>query len=208
MDDFAVLGKVWHEAFRAGSHDVVVFDGPATGHLRQTLAVPAAVLRTTSRGPLARDARAVLESLHDPKGTQAVLVGWPELWPLTELSELGSALRTELGLNIGCVVVNGVHDPELLGLAGLDPSRFEDRALAEVVERVLWSARIAERHHEILTSWQESTAAEECAAGCLVRIPWWWDGLENRSDLDRLLTSLEAEHLRDRPDDPDQRLTT
>jgi anion-transporting ArsA/GET3 family ATPase len=120
LDDFAILGKVWHESVRAHTYDAIIFDGPATGHLRYTLGIPQAILRTLSVGPLPREARLMQDSLEDNTRVQAVLVGLPDRWPLSELGEMASALREELHVNIGAVVVNGLW-PELPALADTPP---------------------------------------------------------------------------------------
>ncbi|MBC8071772.1 MAG: ArsA family ATPase, partial [Deltaproteobacteria bacterium] len=93
LDDFALVGKAWHDAFRGGDYDTVVFDGPATGHLLYSLGVPRAILQTIAPGPLTREADLMQNHFQDPRLTAAVLVGLPEQWPLTELGELGLALR-------------------------------------------------------------------------------------------------------------------
>jgi anion-transporting ArsA/GET3 family ATPase len=121
LDDFAILGKVWHESVRAHTYDAIIFDGPATGHLRYTLGIPQAILRTLSVGPLPREARLMQDSLEDNTRVQAVLVGLPDRWPLSELGEMASALREELHVNIGAVVVNGLW-PELPALADTPPT--------------------------------------------------------------------------------------
>jgi hypothetical protein len=126
LDDFAILGKVWHESVRAHSYDAIIFDGPATGHLRYTLGIPQAILRTLSVGPLPREARLMQDSLEDGNRVQAVLVGLPDRWPLSELGEMASALREELHVNIGAVVVNGLWPegcPSSMHAPVSDPAR-------------------------------------------------------------------------------------
>ena len=128
LDDFAILGKVWHESVRAHSFDAIIFDGPATGHLRYTLGIPQAILRTLSVGPLPREARLMQDSLEDNNRVQAVLVGLPDRWPLSELGEMAGALREELHVNIGAVVVNGLWQHNTQDPLGLAPTGAATRA--------------------------------------------------------------------------------
>ncbi len=71
-------------------------------------------------------------SLEDPAVTQAVLVGLPDRWPLTELGEMAASLRSESHVHIGGIFVNGTW-PELpafqAGPAGSTPTA-RSRALA------------------------------------------------------------------------------
>jgi anion-transporting ArsA/GET3 family ATPase len=106
LDDYAVLGKVWHEATRSGDFDCAVFDGPASGHLRLNLGVPRAIVDTAPRGILLQEAARIVATLTNPAHCAAVLVGLPETWPLTELRELSDALRDELSVEVGGMVVN------------------------------------------------------------------------------------------------------
>lgn len=117
LDDFAVLGKAWHEATRGDSYDLVVFDGPATGHLLLGLGVPRAIRKTVPGGPLVKEAELMCESLEDPNVSAAALVGLPETWPLTELGELAAGLDNDVGLHLGALFINGLL-PDVRGWQG------------------------------------------------------------------------------------------
>ena len=116
LDDYAVLGKAWHEATRSGRYDTVILDGPATGHLRYVLGVPSAIVETVPSGVLSAEARRIEASLRDERVTRAVYVGLPEPWPLSELAELARDLEDGLGIPYGATFVNGLwpacHLPE------------------------------------------------------------------------------------------------
>ena len=151
LDDFAILGKVWHEAVRARSYDTIVFDGPASGHLRLVLGVPQAILETVNDGPLTDEATAMRDSLQDDAICAAVLVGLPEPWPLTELGELSTALRREIGMGAGTLVVNklwpllpslgSVMDPQVARMLGtVDAIGRRGREQRQVRRRVVGSA--------------------------------------------------------------------
>lgn len=193
LDDFAILGKVWHEAIRAHSFDALVFDGPATGHLRYCLGIPQAILRTLSVGPLPREARLMQDSLEDPARVQAVLVGLPDRWPLSELGEMATALREELHVGIGAIVVNGLW-PEGPDLAPPDPDT--DPAVARVLTATAIVARQAQRQREGVRAWlADSSVGPVRAQPPVVALPWRFQGFGGLADLEAVLAGLEQPAL-------------
>lgn len=170
LDDFSLVGKAWHEAFRGGAYDTVVFDGPATGHLLYTLGVPQAILETIAPGPLTREAELMNSHFRDPAQTQAVLVGLPELWPLTELGELGATLRQQLGIAVGAVVVNGLWPADVPALHG-------DAKLADLFGALDRAGAIGRRQRSELAQWRTGPAAATCGSRRLVMVPWKFGGV-------------------------------
>lgn len=186
LDDFAVLGKVWHEAVRARSFDTILFDGPASGHLRLVLGVPQAILETISEGPITREALAMRDALRDPSVSAAVLVGLPEPWPLSEMGELANALRHEIGLEIGALLVNKLW-PQLPPVAGLDSSH-PAAPMLEVIHDI--SERGGEQRRVVSAWLQERGGAG--VADPLLTVPWWPWGLEGPERLAELLHAVET----------------
>lgn len=190
LDDFAVLGKIWHEAVRARSFDVVVFDGPATGHLRYTLGIPQAILKTVRVGPLPREAQAMQASLEDPAVTQAVLVGLPDRWPLTELGEMAASLRSESRVHIGGIFVNGTW-PELpafqAGPAALDP----DGQVARVLAATNVVAQQAARQRGHVDAWLAGEQAAGRRVPPVIALPWRFQGFAGLADVEDVLATLE-----------------
>ncbi|HET6582767.1 MAG TPA: ArsA family ATPase [Nannocystaceae bacterium] len=179
LDEFAVLGKAWHEAFRAGQFDTVVFDGPATGHLLYTLGVPRAILGTISPGPLTREAEQMQANFEDAASTSALLVGLPETWPLTELGELGAALRDRIGIRIGAVFVNGLWPADLPPPAG-------DADVPDAIATIDRVCAIGRRHHHEVDHWAQSEAAARCGADAMVLVPWRFGGVADVATLQGL----------------------
>jgi anion-transporting ArsA/GET3 family ATPase len=190
LDDFAILGKVWHEAVRARSYDTIVFDGPASGHLRLVLGVPQAILATVAEGPLTREATAMRDSLQDPAVCAAILVGLPEPWPLTELGELATALRREIGMGAGTLVVNKLWP--LLPELGRDMPPTAPGTSSEVLDMLSVVDAIGERgreQREVVSAWlDDRTKLEEQ----LFTVPWWPWGLEQPADIRALLATIQA----------------
>lgn len=190
LDDFAILGKVWHEAVRARSYDTILFDGPASGHLRLVLGVPQAILATVAEGPLTHEATAMRDSLQDPSVCAPVLVGLPEPWPLTELGELASALRREIGMGAGTLVVNKLWP--LLPELGRDMPPTAPDSPAAITNMLAVVNQIGERgreQREVVSAWVDSRIQLDEQ---LFTVPWWPWGLEEPADLRDLLATIQA----------------
>ncbi len=182
LDDFAVVGKAWHEAARGDDFDVVVFDGPATGHLLYTLGLPHAILDTIASGPLTKEARLMQATLADAKTTEAVLVGLPELWPLTELAELGASLHDRLGVSLHSIIVNGMWPPA-------SDAFGDDPKLAYLSEL----GAVGDEHRRGVGSWLASEAVDKLGISGVLGVPWRWDGLCDRPALQALWSMLDRE---------------
>lgn len=189
LDDFAVLGKAWHEAARGGDFDTVVFDGPATGHLLYTVGLPHAILAAIPPGPLTREAELMRAALTDPSRTEAVLVGLPEAWPLTELAELGASLRSRLQIGASTIIVNGLWPS---GLSGLSPSASATAGVTALADYLESIAAVGERHRQEVETWARSDAAAKLEASTIMPVPWVWDGLAEPHAVRELLASLEG----------------
>lgn len=116
MQEWTMLGKAWWHTTETregggNQYDVVILDAPATGHGLDMLRVPKVIVDVVPPGLLRRDAERAWEMFKDPAMTAVVLVTLPEEMPTTETIELAGALRGELGLPIGKVVVNAVLPP-------------------------------------------------------------------------------------------------
>lgn len=195
LDDFAVLGKVWHEAVRARSFDTILFDGPASGHLRLVLGVPQAILETVNDGPLRREAEAIRAALQDPAIAAAVLVGLPEPWPLTEMGELADALRGEIGLAIGALVVDKLWPlfPSTLA-ADLAQRAGEHDRVAEMLRVVGRVGARGDEQRQVVREWFASRVDNHpTAADALMTVPWWPWGLEGQDRVRDLLRAIETE---------------
>jgi anion-transporting ArsA/GET3 family ATPase len=118
LDAYAVLGKVWWHTTEVATgrprYDLVIFDAPATGHATLMLRIPDAILEAMPKGPLARDARAIRDLLHDPVRAALTIVTLPEALPARETADLAATTRS-LGIPLGPLIVNAVPDAELSG---------------------------------------------------------------------------------------------
>src|SRR2546421_4653237 len=73
VEDYSLLGKVWFHTTETEHgrprYDIVILDGPATGHVVTLLQLPRAILNAVPEGPLTRDARSAQDLFTDPART-------------------------------------------------------------------------------------------------------------------------------------------
>jgi anion-transporting ArsA/GET3 family ATPase len=138
LDAYSMLGKAWwHTTERKAidpaakrgptrpKYDLVILDGPATGHTVAMLKIPGAIINAAPAGPLVKDARALRELLSDSARTALVIVTRPEELPARETVELATAARNELSIPLGPLVVNAVP-----------PDRLSTGPAAAVLDRI------------------------------------------------------------------------
>lgn len=116
LDAYALLGKAWwhttEEKYGQRRYDLVLLDGPASGHAPLMLRIPDAIVTAMPKGPLARDAGAIRALLRDPARSAFLIVTLAEELPAREALELATVARGELGLPLGPLVVNAFPSPE------------------------------------------------------------------------------------------------
>ncbi|MFL5307877.1 MAG: ArsA-related P-loop ATPase [Polyangia bacterium] len=112
LDAYALLGKAWwhttEQVRGARRYDLVLLDGPASGHAALMLRIPDAIVAAMPKGPLARDASAIQSLLRDPRRAAFLIVTLAEELPAREAVELATIARGELGLPLGPLVVNAM----------------------------------------------------------------------------------------------------
>ena len=101
ITEFLLLEKIlgWVEpgfGARRRGYDVVIVDGPATGHALKLLRTPRRIATMVPGGPLGKTARRLLALLADHQRTQVLLVSLPEEMAVRETIETQHALATDL----------------------------------------------------------------------------------------------------------------
>jgi len=138
LDAHAMLGKAWWHTTEVEvgrgrltalaprpKYDLVILDGPASGHAAAMLRIPRSIAEAVPAGPLLRDARAIMATLSDPTQTAMVIVTRPEELPASETVELAAIARRELGMTLGPLIVNA-----------LPPGRLAAEPVASLLDRV------------------------------------------------------------------------
>jgi anion-transporting ArsA/GET3 family ATPase len=127
LDAYSMLGKAWwHTAELQNGrprYDLVILDGPASGHSATMLRIPQAIIEAMPKGPLSRDAGAMRDLFRDAARTAFVIVTLAEDLPARETAELARTARGPLALPLGPLVVNG--------LPPAGPTRPEVQAVLE-----------------------------------------------------------------------------
>lgn len=112
LAEWSLLGKATFHALPdttgARTHDLVVFDSPATGHGLDILRLPSAIASTIPAGRLRDEAMARVELLSDPSRCEVVPVTLAEDIPVRETTEYVERLRAK-GLSVRRIVVNRVE---------------------------------------------------------------------------------------------------
>jgi len=120
LRELVTIGKVWELAQldrrvkRGAKYDVVIVDAPATGHGLGILRTPRTFSDIARVGPIKRQADLINEFVTDPELTSICAVAWPEEMPVNETLDLQRNLKSELGLRLDRVFMNGMY-PELFG---------------------------------------------------------------------------------------------
>ncbi len=105
IDDLLVLGKVKSIA-NSPDVDLVVVDGPASGHALDMLRAPAQLKRAVPGGPIGHQADDVIALLGDPSRCRTMIVTTPAVTPVHEALSAMSELTDDFGIALAPVVVN------------------------------------------------------------------------------------------------------
>jgi anion-transporting ArsA/GET3 family ATPase len=112
LTELVTIGKVWElaqlqrKSAHASPYDLVIVDSPATGHGLAMLRAPRTFSEVARVGPIHRQAGKIHGFLADPASTGVLTVALPEEMPVSETLDLGRRLHTEMGMEIGRIVVN------------------------------------------------------------------------------------------------------
>ena len=113
IEAWSMLGKTYfnaNERLESGRkrYDLVIVDGPATGHALDMLRVPQVICDVAPPGLLRNEAEGALALLRDKKRAAAVLVTLAEEMPANETIDLHAAMTGEIRMSVGRLVVNSV----------------------------------------------------------------------------------------------------
>lgn len=154
VTEFLLLEKIlgWVEpgfAVRRRGYEVVIVDGPATGHALKLLRTPRTLATMIPGGPLGKTARRLLALLADHQRTQVLLVSLPEEMAVRETIETQQALEGDLALHVARPVINRVFPRYFTGADVGQIERNGDGAAGVVQAAARFAIacrREAERH--------------------------------------------------------------
>jgi anion-transporting ArsA/GET3 family ATPase len=132
LKELVTIGKIWELAqpdrkVRQGrKYDLVIVDAPATGHGIGFLQTPRTFAAIARVGPIHSQAQQLDRLITDQRHTGTAIVALPEEMPVNESAALEHDLRSEVGVAVDRIYMNGLY-----------PQRFSN----EEAERL---ARLAE----------------------------------------------------------------
>jgi anion-transporting ArsA/GET3 family ATPase len=143
LKELVTIGKIWELAqldrkVKSGrEYDLVIVDAPATGHGIGFLQTPRTFAAIARVGPIHSQAQQLDRLITDHEHTGTAIVALPEEMPVNESAALERELRSEVGVAVDRVYLNGLY-----------PERFSDEEaarLAELAAAENGSARAAAR---------------------------------------------------------------
>lgn len=148
--EFLILEKLldWVEPrslLRRPPYDLVIIDGPATGHAVSLLRAPRQLLGMVPAGPVGSTARRLQRLLADQRNTHVLLVTIPDEMAVNETIEAQATMAGELALHLTRPVLNRVF-PQRFTAA--DSTRIAALSRGKHDEPLLVAARlqISARH--------------------------------------------------------------
>mgnify|MGYP001235102051 CR=1 FL=1 len=112
IEAWSMLGKAYfhveEQVDGRARYDLVIVDGPATGHALDMLRVPQVICDIAPPGLLRAEAEKARSLFHDRRRSAAVLVTLAEDMPANETIELHAAITKDIGLVVDTLVVNSV----------------------------------------------------------------------------------------------------
>jgi len=152
ITEFLLLEKIlgWAEPGVVGRRrgaDVIIVDGPASGHAVKLLGTPRRLAAMVPGGPLGKTARRLLTLLGDAARTQVVVVSLPEEMAVRETIETHQAMGGDLALHVARPVINRVFPRHFSGAEAAQIEHDGDaRPLVAAARFSIAFRREAERH--------------------------------------------------------------
>jgi anion-transporting ArsA/GET3 family ATPase len=134
LKELVTIGKIWELAQldrkvkRGRKYDLVIVDAPATGHGIGFLQTPRTFAAIARVGPIHSQAQQLERLITDQKHTGAAIVALPEEMPVNESAALEHDLRTEVGVAVDRIYMNGLY-PERF--SGAEAERLGEIAAGE-----------------------------------------------------------------------------
>jgi anion-transporting ArsA/GET3 family ATPase len=204
LRELVTIGKVWELAQldrrvkRGSKYDVVIVDAPATGHGLGILRTPKTFGDIARVGPVKRQADAIYNFITDSKLTSVCAVAWPEEMPVNETLDLQRNLKSELGLKLDRIFMNGMY-PQLFDdeEAALLRDRLEREAGANggdagLLRRGALRAAISE-HRRARVQREQLARLEKGARQDVVELPFMFRPQLDMAAVEDLAETIEAE---------------
>ncbi|MBI2570700.1 MAG: haloacid dehalogenase-like hydrolase [Candidatus Schekmanbacteria bacterium] len=117
MRELVLIGKAYYHELEVDPEtgrkvwDMIILDGPATGHGIPLFRLPQVILDVVPVGPLAAEAQEIQNLLTDDKRTALNIVTLLEEMPVNETIELYEGVKEQLEVPLGLLFINSVYPP-------------------------------------------------------------------------------------------------
>lgn len=202
LRDVLMLGKVWYEANRKHDYDLIILDTAAAGHAVSMLRSPQGFLHAVPVGPLASQARRIVEWLQDPEKVSILLASLPEEMPVNETIETTQLLEERVGMDVAAILINMLYPPisEDAGVTAkiegfrspadliseTPMSDLDAAALYDCSRFYLERRALQQEHRKRLVKTESHTAA-------MVDIPYLFSAQLGKQELDILAAAIEEQ---------------
>jgi anion-transporting ArsA/GET3 family ATPase len=121
LKELVTIGKIWELAQldrkvkQGRKYDLVIVDAPATGHGIGFLQTPRTFAAIARVGPIHSQAQQLDRLITDQMHTGAAIVALPEEMPVNESAALEHDLRTEVGVAVDRIYMNGLYPERFSG---------------------------------------------------------------------------------------------
>ncbi len=167
------------------AYDLIIVDGPATGHGLSTFEVPQVVHDAVRVGPLRKQAERILNLLNNPKKTTFSVVTLAEEMPVMEATELLDNVRKKLKMPLGPLFVNAFHDSPFTKTDREKMSRLnspENQSLAPYFACSLLESERNELNEDYLKMLREKNPGHET-----ITLPFLYREIKSSHDLKPLV---------------------
>ncbi len=197
MSELLSMGKVWEltqlqrRTRGAGPYDLVIVDGPATGHGVGILRTPRTFAEIARVGPIARQARQIQATIEDRGLTAVVAVATPEEMPVNETLLLRDALERE-GFALDLVIANAIYPPRF---GAAEVGRLEQAlpGTEEPLARAAVRAALSEHARRETQNMQlERLRGELSLNGRVVELPFLFSERVGQPELEGLADLLDS----------------
>jgi anion-transporting ArsA/GET3 family ATPase len=170
--ELLTITKAWelgrHDRWnrRARGYDLVVVDGPASGHGLGMLRTPRTFAEIARVGPIASQARRVTELLEDEARSAVIAVAHAAEMPVSETLDLEQRLHGDFGRQLDAIVVNGLL-PKRFSAAEIEELASADGAVPGAV-----TAAVRSQHGQAAVQQGQLRRLRRHAAAEVVTLPF------------------------------------
>ena len=116
--DVMLLGRLYFQCEIRGQHDLIIFDGPASGHFLNLMTTPDSVLAMGLGGPLMKETQRVKDFISDRSKCAMLYIGVPEELVVSECLDFLPRLIKMAPTQLAGILVNRSPIPNASPLQG------------------------------------------------------------------------------------------